>query len=80
MKVEIIDTIRFREKYPNYRGIVLEVRRAGRQIRFYEVGEREFCLSRDMIKWLLDNHRVENSYKLKKYLRRWKKEDTQRGR
>jgi hypothetical protein len=42
-----------------YRGRHIEVRKVGKQIRFYEVnGSDEYCISKETIKFLIKNRKL----------------------
>ncbi len=44
--------VEFRNK-TIYQGLHLEIRRVGSQIRFYEVGKKEYCLKRETVTYLV---------------------------
>ena len=56
----------------NYRGRHLEVRQAGSQKRFYEVdaiNNKEYCLSKDVVKYLMHKGSLPRSNQLKQLLK-----------
>ena len=60
-----------------YKGRHLEIRKSGKQTRFYEVdreGKKEYCITKDTVKWLMRigslprNKVLKNSLKRKKHV------------
>lgn len=63
--------VEFKEAYNGiYRNAHFEIRLSGSQIRFYEVnGKKEYCLSKDTVKWLMKNSRLPRLKILKRALK-----------
>ena len=47
--------VEFKNRPGLYTGIHMEIRNTGSQIRFYEVGKTQHCLSRDTVLWLMQH-------------------------
>ncbi|HUV00050.1 MAG TPA: hypothetical protein VMW32_03700 [Bacteroidales bacterium] len=45
--------VEFQNNPKLYNGKHLEIRNTGSQIRFYEVGKKEYCLAKDTVTWLV---------------------------
>jgi len=45
--------VEFQNNPKLYNGKHLEIRNTGSQIRFYEVGKKEYCLAKDTVAWLV---------------------------